>query len=271
MNSQADALRALAVRLRMFAPHTQTVQDELHEIAMQLDPGYVDPIAYLMPNGEQSTVEQEAVRLQLEEIAAGVLNEWMRLVDIQATAGHTWQGRMKWQDDGTVNLTDLDHELFDRYVIRVGFERLPELPPMGPENDPAQIEEMKAFDPVESLRQTAEDDREIAIGDALASTSEPCSVCGSTDPQHSALHGFRPWRIIEPGDLVKSKAGAWLEVVQNNRAGFNSYEVVVRKPGQESVSGVMLKGSEETAEVIRGEQGLAVDLIEAGFPGTEKL
>jgi hypothetical protein len=84
--------------------------------------------------------EREELRGQLQDIGQGTLVEWMRLVDLEDVAGIGWQGRLRWQQDGAVELADADTgEEIGRYRITVKVEELPLLPPLGPESEPELV------------------------------------------------------------------------------------------------------------------------------------
>lgn len=85
--------------------------------------------------------EREKLADALAEYAAGTVQEWMRIVDLDEPR---MQARASWQDDGTFSLGEAPYsDDFGRYRLIVKVEALPDLPPIGPENDPAQIEEQK--------------------------------------------------------------------------------------------------------------------------------
>lgn len=85
------------------------------------------------------TPEEERAYLvrQLQEIATGMVQEWMRIVDLEDVAGIRHQGRITWQDsDGEFVLGERPGaDDYGRFRLRVTVEDLGLLPPIGPEND----------------------------------------------------------------------------------------------------------------------------------------
>lgn len=86
--------------------------------------------------------EQWHLERSLAEYALGVVQEWMRIIELERLPG---QPRVTWQDhQGAFILGEHPHgDQYGRFRLKVAVESLPELPPIGPENDPAQIEEMR--------------------------------------------------------------------------------------------------------------------------------
>lgn len=97
----------------------------------------------------------------LAEYAEGVVQEWMRLIDIPDDI----QARVTWLGDDEFRLEMMDRAEIGHFRLKVTVEPV-DVPPIGPENDPAQIEEMK--------------DSSCSIcGRILAQPEDPLSVdCG---------------------------------------------------------------------------------------------
>jgi hypothetical protein len=102
--------------------------------------------AELEHQGREIAEEREHLRKQLEEIGQGTMQEWMRIIDLETPdIALTGQARVRWQDDSgecIVGETQYSEE-YGRFRITVHAEDLGPLQPIGPENDPAQIEEMR--------------------------------------------------------------------------------------------------------------------------------
>ena len=93
----------------------------------------------------------------LAEYAKGILVQWMHIVDLDgehAPDNPSHLARARWHENNEFALSDG----LGRFRLNLTVTRLPDPPPIGPGNDPAQIEEMK---------------------------QHPCSECSTEDP--------RPW------------------------------------------------------------------------------
>lgn len=82
----------------------------------------------------------------LSEVAHGTVQEWMRIVDVEEdilTPGSgAMQVRLRHAGDGSFIAGETQYsEEFGTYRLTVRVEALPDLPPLGPENDPAQQHE----------------------------------------------------------------------------------------------------------------------------------
>lgn len=111
--------------------------------------------------------EKQRIRQDLQEYATGTLDEWLRNVHILQTEEYR-EGRpvrINWEaiTDGTMiaSLSESGHDAeYGRYGITVTVDILPDLPPIGPENDPAMAHETRG---------------------QLTTSSHPCIEC-MTDP-----------------------------------------------------------------------------------------
>jgi hypothetical protein len=73
----------------------------------------------------------------------------MRIVeideDVEEPGSSQFQARATWMGDGSFILGEHPHSAdFGQYRLTVRVDPMPDPPPIGPENDPALIEEMKA-------------------------------------------------------------------------------------------------------------------------------
>lgn len=113
----------------------------------------------------------------LADYALGVVSEWMRIIELERLPG---QPRVTWQDAaGTFILGE--RPLGDEYGtfrLKITVETLPPPPPIGPENDPAQIEEMWPGSSSEEAEEAA---------------------TGEDDPQWVP----RTWADVRKGDRVR--------------------------------------------------------------------
>lgn len=82
----------------------------------------------------------------LSEYGHGVVEEWMRIVevdeDVLSPGSGAQQLRVTYAGDSTFILGESPHgDEHGRYRLMVKVDALPDLPPIGPENDPAQQHE----------------------------------------------------------------------------------------------------------------------------------
>jgi hypothetical protein len=91
--------------------------------------------------------ERERLARYLGNYAAGVVSEWMRIVDLEedvlGPGSGFMQARATWVGENVFKLGEhaLSEE-FGHYRLKLSVEPV-EVPPIGPENDPALIEEMR--------------------------------------------------------------------------------------------------------------------------------
>lgn len=84
--------------------------------------------------------EKEAVRLQLTDYIVGTTNEWLRLADLEPSPDQAGQYRISWENptDGAM-IASISKTRYGEPVVRIGVQImadvLPDLPPIGPEND----------------------------------------------------------------------------------------------------------------------------------------
>jgi len=92
---------------------------------------------------EEISNERKQLAGYLGYYAEGVVMEWMRMIevdeDVLSPGSGALRARVDWSPDDTFTL---DKGL-GRFRLIVKVEPLPALPPIGPENDPAQIWEQK--------------------------------------------------------------------------------------------------------------------------------
>lgn len=98
--------------------------------------------------------EQRRLADYLSEYATGVVEEWMRIVDLDdddrgRVPDHIGgiQARVRWQSDGTFALSESPYggDDYGTYRLIVRVEPI-DVPPLGPENDPALAHEMSWVD-----------------------------------------------------------------------------------------------------------------------------
>jgi hypothetical protein len=95
--------------------------------------------------------EQRQLAAYLAGYAHDVLTEWMRIVsvedDVLSPGSPQFQARARWQGDGSLIVSESPYggEDYGQYHVTIHVEPI-DVPPIGPENDPAMIEEMKAGD-----------------------------------------------------------------------------------------------------------------------------
>jgi hypothetical protein len=124
--------------------------------------------------------EQRRLAAYLAGYAHDVLTEWMRIVsvedDILSPGSPRFQVRARWQGDGSLIVSESLYggENYGQYHVTIHVEPI-DVPPIGPENDPAMIEEMKAPD------------------------AYPCAEC-LTDPSEDPL----PWCDCRPEETCPS-------------------------------------------------------------------
>ena len=139
----------------------------------------------------------------------GTAQEWMRVMDLPML--DEYNVRVTWHDapPGLLHLgTSRYDDDLGRYRVRVSVQALPPLsplPPIGPENDPAQIEEMgaPAFDP----------DNPGCAPEACGGTSyDPCATVlrtsgaahdgdGTGKPDRQVRKVSGTWFDLRPGDV----------------------------------------------------------------------
>lgn len=98
--------------------------------------------------------EQRRLADYLSEYATGVVEEWMRIVDLDdddrgRVPDHIGgiQARVRWQSDGTFALSESPYggDDYGTYRLIVRVEPI-NVPPLGPEDDPALVHEMSWVD-----------------------------------------------------------------------------------------------------------------------------
>lgn len=89
---------------------------------------------------------KEAIRRELAEYILGTAAEWMRLPDLHVdpatgriTPEDDHQYRVSWEfptdDAAVITVMEMDHTEVARFGVTITVETLPDLPPIGPEND----------------------------------------------------------------------------------------------------------------------------------------
>jgi len=171
----------------------------------------------------------------LSEYAHGVVEEWMRLIDISenvlSPGSEEIQARVTWAGDGTfkVSTTHYGEELGHfRLVVRV--EPI-DVPPIGPENDPAQIHEPKH--PCEECNHSHSPNR----CPNLYLVCEECNTGGHTCPGdgNSIEHGQSMCDECKKRFLDEAEAAeplewvpaTWGETMQNDRVRLGGAEAVI--------------------------------------------
>jgi hypothetical protein len=96
--------------------------------------------------GELTPQQQRGLAKYLADYAAGVVTEWMRLVDIDedvlGPGSDSFMTRATHLDDGTFSLGESRYsQEYGVYRLNVTVEPI-DVPSVGPENDPAQQEEL---------------------------------------------------------------------------------------------------------------------------------
>lgn len=153
--------------------------------------------------GREMADERAHLAEQLREIGQGTMQEWMRIVDLEDIAGIPFQARAGWQDhQGSMVLGEQRYgDEYGAFRLTVSVEDLGPLPPIGPENDPAQQIEMAADEPVWTPRMMAD----VRRGDRIRPT-------GSTDPAHEMDVTDRYWPPTSDAsdrDTWHVTAGKW--------------------------------------------------------------
>jgi len=108
-------------------------------------PPYTEPTE-LVPN------ERRRLADYLSQYAHGVVEEWMRIVeideDIIQPGSSAIEARMTWMGDSTFALGSHPYKSdLGNYRLTVKMEALADPPPMGPENDPALVHEIEPVEP----------------------------------------------------------------------------------------------------------------------------
>ena len=143
----------------------------------------------------------------LSEVAHDTVEAWMRLVQVDEDVLSPGSGAMELHvrhaGDGSIMVgeTQLSEE-YGQYRITVKVEALPDLPPIGPENDPAQIEEMKPSLPeVCGLEWVASTFLHIETGDRLRIGADEATVLSvfksNWHADVSDPYRPRPWEHVE--------------------------------------------------------------------------
>jgi hypothetical protein len=96
--------------------------------------------------GELTPQQQRGLAKYLADYAAGVVTEWMRLVDVDedvlGPGSGSFMTRATHLDDGTFSLGESRYsQEYGVYRLNVTVEPI-DVPPVGPENGPAQQEEL---------------------------------------------------------------------------------------------------------------------------------
>lgn len=89
---------------------------------------------------------KEAVRLEVAGYILGTASEWMTLVDLRVdpdtgrvTPEDDHQYRASWEfptdDAAVITIKELNHTEVARFGVTITVDTLPDLPPIGPEND----------------------------------------------------------------------------------------------------------------------------------------
>ena len=95
---------------------------------------------------------KEAIRQEIAGYILGTAAEWMSLIDLHVdpvTGRHTpdddHQYRVSWEfptdDAAVITVKEMDHTEVARFGVTITVDTLPDLPPIGPENDPALAHE----------------------------------------------------------------------------------------------------------------------------------
>lgn len=86
---------------------------------------------------------------QLRQYAEGVVHEWMRIAELDDMNDQPYQVRIGWQNEPNVFVVGEDRygDEYGRFRLVVQVEDLGHLPPIGPENDPAQQHEALVWHP----------------------------------------------------------------------------------------------------------------------------
>lgn len=143
---------------------------------------------------------------QLREIAQGTMQEWMRFIDIDTPdIALTGQARVRWQnDDGECIVGESPYgEEYGRFRITVSVQDLGPMPPIGPENDPAQIAEMEERPQwyARTMSDVRPGDRILpGVSDKHDLKPEGFKVTARCWPPTDDARGRGSWHVIEGSD-----------------------------------------------------------------------
>lgn len=172
---------------------------------------------------------REALRRELEQHVTGTITEWLQrtVVDVE---DHPLEGislRVRWEQptDGTLiaGLSEVrDGEPLARFGIQVQVDALPDLPLIGPENDPAMIEDLK------------DDWVNAGVVSHLACKGEGCKQCYEIglwrEPNEPiTLKDAQEWRALEMNATPEWVPATFLMCLAGDRIRVSGQETDVRR------------------------------------------
>lgn len=141
--------------------------------------------------------ERQRIVEQLEDWALGTAQEWMRYGDFAGDGDFTFQAHVNWQDhQGTFTLGESQYsDEYGAFRLTVHIEDLGPVSPLGPENDPAQIEEVREEPPQWYARTMAD----VRPGDLIRPTTSEAQahVTARCWPPTDDARGRGSWHVIE--------------------------------------------------------------------------
>lgn len=157
--------------------------------------------------------ERERIRTDLIGYITGTVDEWLRLADFErGTEGPAAQVRISWEHptDGAM-IACISETRYGEPVLRIGIqviaEVLPDLPPIGPENDPAIAHEVgdRTPEPPPEI--------EVPIEDLIAQSTgiETCEHCAGVGCERCNHVG--QWRNSFHAVRVRDDDPVWVPAV----------------------------------------------------------
>ncbi len=192
----------------------------------------------------------------LSEYAHGVVEEWMRIVeideDVEEPGSSPFQARATWMGDGSFILGESPHSAdFGQYRLTVRVDPLPDLPPIGPENDSAMIEELKA-----EPQWIGTTWLHVLPGDLIR-------LPGKTQEATVATLHIGDWHADVKSRLMES--GKWWDSVEawdHQMIGVRLTHIAER---------LLTFRTDASIEILMDEARQMIHNLQVGFPGSEKI
>lgn len=224
---------------------------------------------------------KEKIRLNLIDYITGTVDEWLRLAHFDQTPeDHDGiQYRINWEHptDGAMianvcELTGVDP--IAQFGVQIVVDALPDLPPIGAENDPALIEELEV-DPVwvETAMGNALINDEIRMGSEQATVVRSNRGIWNVSSKRDGYKTKNVARVISRDPLMTE--GEWVpDYVEGASPWFPAdrhVELRLELQGPTAPAGFQQYPAAAAVEILCTPERLAVLRIQEGFPGSAPI